>query len=172
MKNTSLHIFMAGSLQFSRGFGSRKLKLITDQYPQIMKHNWSTQQMQDNIMKIKGFDTITATQFATNFNNFVKYFNSINKVFDISYILEQKKDDKYNKIWKNKKIVFTGFRDKKLQKLIENNGGVVTTSVSGNTNLVIYVENKDKQKSAKLTEAIKKGIVIIDKDKFIKKYKY
>ena len=68
----------------------------------------------------------------------------------------------------NQKVSLTGFRDQDINDFIEDNGGRVTTSVSKNTTLVVYVETN--KKSSKLKKAEDLGINMIVKDDFVKKY--
>jgi DNA ligase (NAD+) len=70
-------------------------------------------------------------------------------------------------IFENQIIVFTGFRDKNLETLIIEGGGKVSTSVSGNTTLLIYADTT----GSKYNEAIKRGITTMSKDDFIKSLK-
>ena len=66
-------------------------------------------------------------------------------------------------------VVFSGFRDKKLEEYIVKNGGKVSTSVSKNTTLVVVlnINNKFTGKSVKAEEL---GVEIISKDEFINRY--
>ena len=88
LENTDLATLMAASHAFGRGFGRRKLKEITNAYPDIMTQTWNTKTMIGKIEELKGFSSTTATQFAENFNKFTKLFNDINKIVDISYLKE------------------------------------------------------------------------------------
>ena len=57
-----------------------------------------------------------------------------------------------NERWKNKKIVFSGFRDENLTKEIEQSGGVVVNSVSKQTDVVFvkdFTVESSKTKTAK-----------------------
>ena len=60
----------------------------------------------------------------------------------------------------------TGFRDANMEKFIEDKGGIIKSSVSKNTNLVIYVGTD----SSKYIKAVELNINLITKDDFIKKY--
>ena len=101
--------------------------------------------------------------------NFKKFYESISEVVDISHL--KKKVD--NKVKSDKfvgqKMVFTGFRDKKLEEYIESNGGSVTTTVTSNTTLLVHSDTSDL-KSSKIKKAIELKIPIIKKSSFITKY--
>lgn len=65
-------------------------------------------------------------------------------------------------------IVFTGFRDKKWEAIIESNGGKVSTSVSGKTTLVVCKDVSDD--SGKIKEAKAKGITVMSREDFQQHY--
>lgn len=188
-----LYTLMAASLKFGRGLGVRKLRVIVNAYPDIMETKVSKEDMWDNVNDLEGFSDITATQFVDNFAEFKDFYKQLSKCVDISH-LEIKKNKKNSKVDKKKsksktknkpktkvdfseqKIVFTGFRDDNLEEFILDNGGSVSGSVSGNTDIVIYVhKGDDSSKPSKLVKAEKlfneKGKpLVIAKDDFIKKY--
>ena len=65
---------------------------------------------------------------------------------------------------KDKTFIFSGFRNKDYEKIIEENGGKVTTSISKNTN---YLVVKDKEENtAKIIKARELGVIILDIDGF------
>jgi NAD-dependent DNA ligase len=65
----------------------------------------------------------------------------------------------------NKVIVFSGFRDKKLENEIVSRGGRVTTSVSKNTSFVIIKDYSEKD-SGKITTAKKLRVPILTLEEF------
>ena len=168
--DTNLETLMAASHLFGRGFGERKIREIINKYPNIMKEKWNKKTMTENVSGIKGFSFTTATQFANNFSKFIKLFNEINDIIDISYLEDIKSesdeslsdelssdDDKYkNQDLKDLSFICTGFRDKALEKQITDRGGHISTSVSGKTTAVIKAD--DAGPSGKTNEAEKKGI--------------
>ena len=64
-------------------------------------------------------------------------------------------------------IGYTGFRDAKLERLIEELGGSVTSSVSRNTGLIVAKDIHEK--SGKMTKAKELGITILSREEFEKK---
>jgi NAD-dependent DNA ligase len=163
--NTNLETLMAASRLFERGLGEKKFKLIIDKYPNIMKNKWTKKEFIENIVSIDGYDIKTASKIVNNFESFKKFFNELNTIFDLNYLLNKKEEIILGNKFANQIIVFTGFRDKELEKQIVDGGGKVSTSVSGNTTLVVYVDTS----SSKYHEAIKRGIKTMTKDDFIKK---
>jgi len=166
LADTNLATLMTASRCFERGMGEKKFQLIFDKYPDFIKNNWKEDEFIEKITDVEGFDIKTATKIATNFDTFKKYFNKLNELYDLNYLLQKKDVIKGNK-FENQIIVFTGFRDKDLEKQIVDGGGKVSTSVSGNTTLVVYVDTN----SSKYQEAIKRNIKTMSKDDFIKQYK-
>jgi len=151
--------------------GERKLKEITKKYPNIMTDKFTNDDLTDKILKIDGFADILAKKFVENFSDFKKFYEEINKIHDISHLVKIVKEVKQNKknILDNEKIVFTGFRSDDIKEFIENNGGKVSTSVSGNTTILIHADDADTT-SSKFKTAKEKGTTIMSKSEFIKKY--
>lgn len=175
-KTTSLEILMAASNEFGRGLGVRRLKLITKIYPNILTVNWSKEYMKEKIIELDGFDELTASQFVDSLPNFKKFFNKLKKIdiIDISHIEKQAKQP-VKKVTSNKKlplegekIVFTGFRSKELEDFIVNNGGSVSSSVSGNTTILVHSEGDS---SAKYNKALELKITMLTEKEFRNKYK-
>ena len=70
---------------------------------------------------------------------------------------------------KDKRVVFTGFRDADLKKQIEDAGGKVVSDVSRITNILIAEGDKAKD-SGKAIRAAEFGVKILSKTSFVKKY--
>jgi DNA ligase (NAD+) len=166
LQNTSLAKFMSASNCFGMGLGSRKLKIIVDEYPDIL--TMVTDDLLAKLVELDGFDTKTANKFNDNLDKFKTFYNNVNEVYSIEHIVKNKKKKKVKKgKFTNKKIVFTGFRDETLEALIEKEGGNISSTVSSNT--YILVHNGDtslsKYEKAKLLK-----ITIMTKAEFKKKY--
>jgi DNA ligase (NAD+) len=174
LQNTDLATLMAASNVFGRGFGFRRMKEILREYPDIMTQKWNKSTMKEKIEQIKGFSTITASQFAEHFSEFKKLYNEINKVHDISHMETQEtrkieKTQQTPKTFENKTIVFTGFRDNDLETKIVDRGGRIGSSVSGKTSILVTADTVDG-KSSKVLEAEKLNIPIMTKSTFVDKY--
>lgn len=72
-KKTNLPTLMASSNIFGRGMGVRKITLITKAYPNIMTEKWTKKELLNKVLVLHGFDDITATQFASNFDKFKQF---------------------------------------------------------------------------------------------------
>jgi len=169
INSSTLYRLMAASGQFGRGFGVKRLKLITDAYPNIIKKKWDKYKIKNKVVELEGFDILTAKQFANNFNKFLDFFNHMKNYINLDHLLNSK-STKSSNIFENQKIVFTGFRDKNLEEYVENNGGKISGNVSKNTTLVVYVQPEGKPVSSKLKKAKLLNIDLMTKDNFIKKY--
>lgn len=158
---------MAASNIFGRGFGERKIKKILESYPNIVTEystkthdNWA-----NKLMALEGFDTITVGQFLEELPEFQKFYKQIGKLVQIK---PYKKQVKKAGIFQGEVVVMTGFRNPSWGIMIEEQGGRLAGSVSGNTTLLIY--NDGEESSAKYRKAKSLGIKTIAKSQFAKKY--
>lgn len=176
--NRNLCDLMAASQIFGRGIGSKKFKLITDAYPNILDIVNKNGNIKEIINNINGFDDKTTTKIVDNFKLFIKWLGELIKLkpYVLSKVEEDKKgkeDDKkekgktgvYNK-YANKTIVFTGFRDKEVEDLLDKIGSKITTSISKNTDILIAADTTEK--SSKIVKANELNVKIISKDEFYK----
>jgi DNA ligase (NAD+) len=154
---THLKLMNASNI-FGHGLGSRKLKLILDKYPDIIDAYKKKKLVPENIKSIDGFSDILTKQFLDNIKAYIDLYKDLNipiKAKTQSKIGNKKLHSFFNK----KKVVFTGVRSKKLEKLIEEVDGKVSSSISKNTDIVITKNLSDT--SSKLEKAKKLNINII-----------
>lgn len=167
LDNLNILTLMVASNVFGRGFGERKIKKILDIYPNIItQYTKQTHNLWENrLVSLEGFDTITVNHFLDALPDFQEFYKKINKIVSIKpYIKKNKKTGRFKDIT----IVFTGFRNKDWEKIIEEEGGKISGSVSRNTSLLIY--NDGEESSSKYQTAKKLGIKTIAKSEFAKKY--
>ena len=138
-----LGLLMTASLEFNSGFGIKRFKKIIDKYPNLMEEPISIEQ----ITKIEGFQTKTASQFIDNLNKFKEFLIP----FKLNYFTKIEKGSKNkNPIFYQKNIVLTGFRDPKFISIIEDNGGIIQNDVNIKTDLLIVKDiTKDSSKIRK-----------------------
>lgn len=165
IKDVDVTKVMTASNLFGHGLGSKKLALILKSDPNILKVKLSKNKFIEKIKEIDGFDVKTASQFVENIEKFNKFLEK-NKKIKIKVVT---KETKSNGKFKNLKFVFTGFRDKELEKIIEKEGGTLSSAVSGNTDFVVTID-KDSD-SSKVTKAKSLGIKILTKLELINKFK-
>lgn len=149
---------MVASNCFGHGLAEKKLKKIIDVYPDILTKTRTV----DELKGIDGFSDTLSVKFLDNLPEFKKWIE-INK-FTIKNPIEKKNKKKH---LKGSKIVFSGFRDKDLEKEIESLGGEISSSVSKHTTTVIIKDINST--SSKIIEAKKLNINIINVIDF-KKY--
>jgi NAD-dependent DNA ligase len=157
---------MTASNTFGRGFGERKIKLITDIYPNLIKETPTVTQL----INIDGINTITAVNFIECIQKF-KEFLEENKL-KCNLIKEKKETSslKSNKSQnlENIAVLFTGFRDKDMKDDIIARGGIVKDSLNKTINILI-IDNKDLE-NKKTEKARELKIDVLTKEDFITKY--
>jgi NAD-dependent DNA ligase len=164
LENVQLSKIMAGSNKIGHGIGEERIKQVLSVYPNLLNDykKWDDKQFIDKLKELNGWETKTSTLFVSNFNEFIKFFNSIKKYIKLETIKKIK--GKFT----NMIIVFTGFRDKDLQSQIESQGGKINGTISKNTNyLVVKEQSIIDQPTEKIKKALELGINIITKDKLI-----
>jgi NAD-dependent DNA ligase len=164
-----LLIGASGVLGF--GIGVKKINALFDSYPEILEdyNNIDKEIIIKNIVNVEGFSDKTANKIYENLENANKFLKDVNPY--ICWKIESIKEKEQNiekSLLSDKKICFSGFRDKDLEKQITERDGKVTTSVSKNTYILIVKDIEDN--SSKIKDAKKNNVEIIEKDKFIKKF--
>ena len=172
IETCKLYELMAASLKFPKGLGRRKLKLITDVYPDILSFKYTAQKLYDIIIEIKGFGDISAKDFANYFNDFIEFYNELSDIVDLSHLEEVETDDSSEDEDKHElsggTVVFTGFRDKVLEEKIIKLGAKVTTTISKNTDILVCADKNED--STKMKKANELNIEILEKNEFIEMY--
>ena len=167
LQNVSCEKLMTASNIFGKGFGERKIKAIIKTNPDILKLK-SVKKLNPT----EGVAEKTEKQFLQNLPKFYAFIKEINFKCNKVDKVEKQSISKVPSIQKelnNKKIIFTGFRNKDLEKVITDLGGSITTSVSKNTDILVAKDLSDN--SSKIAKAKELGITIYSKDEFMKKYK-
>ena len=173
VKELDCLVLMDASNMLGRGFSYKKIKMITDVYPSILIDNAENREKSlkisiEDLMKVEGIAKISAKLFIENLPRFYEFYDSLGvKCKGI----EEKVDKSVEKVEKtenanikDKKFIFTGFRNKDYEKIIVENGGKVVTSISKSTHYLI-VKNKT-EKSGKIDKATELGVKILDIPEF------
>lgn len=166
IQDIKLEKLMSASNKLGPGMGVRRIKLILDKYPNLLTDykKWPKEEFIEKIKEIEGFDTITSTQFVENFKSFINFYKKVNKKVKI-----KKAEKKNSSKLENIKFVFTGFRNKDLQNIIESNGGKLSSSISGSITYLVVKDDESKNNgSSKLEKAKKLKIKIITLDELKK----
>ena len=169
LDNVSLSKIMTGSNKIGHGIGEERIKQVLSVYPNLLidYKKWETKEFIDKLKELNGWEIKTSSLFVSNFEEFVKFYNSIKKYIKLEPI------KKINKgVFTDMIIVLTGFRDNELQTEIENQGGKIGGTISKNTNyLVVKDQSMIDDPTEKIKKAIGLNIKIITKDKLIKMLK-
>ena len=160
---TLLDLMVASNL-FGHGIGRKKLKKILDVYPNILEDDIY------NITDIDGFDIKTSDNFKIGLRKFINFFKTLTKKMQKKLINSTKIiENTESNIFKDIKIVFSGFRNKEWEEIIIKNGGYIQDTISKNTTLLV-LSNMDNMNTSKTKKAIELNIPIIDKNLFYIKY--
>ena len=167
IKDIDCLVLMDASNMLGRGFSYKKIKMITDIYPQILindvkNRNIALKITVDDLKKVDGIAVISAKTFIENLPKFYEFYDSLG--IKCKSLKTELKEVVLNTNFKDKSFVFSGFRNKELEKIVVDNGGKVNTTISKNTNYLI-VKNKEEI-STKIDKAKALGVTILDIEEF------
>ena len=165
IKNSDCDILLDASNILGRGFALKKIKLVSDKYP-LNKKAEILKLTVDDLLNIDGIGNVNAKQFVENIKKFYEFLDIIGYKCNKENKKEDIKDENKVEILKDKKIIFTGFRNKDWEKLITNSGGKVVTAISKTVDYLV-VKNKTN-KSSKIDKANELSIKILDMGEFEK----
>tara|TARA_B110000259_G_scaffold165323_1_gene192092 strand:- start:1056 stop:3065 length:2010 start_codon:yes stop_codon:yes gene_type:complete len=163
MENLDCVKLMVASNKLGRGFAEKKLRLIVNTYPDIVNEN--KKPIIEDLIKINGIEKKTAEKFVNNFDKYLEFVKNNN----IKCIYEKPQSKINNQILSNNKIVLTGFRDNDLENKIEDNGGIIQSSINKETSILV-VKNLETTGS-KIDKAKELNIKIIVLDDFKNEFK-
>jgi NAD-dependent DNA ligase len=165
LKNVKLSKLLGASGILGYGIGERRIEALFLNIPNFLEiiDNKSKKEMYDLIINVEGFSDITTEKIIKN----LKYVNIF--LEKLKPYTTFKKEIRISSDMKGNKFVVSGFRDKKLEEDINQRGGKLTTSVSGNTTGIIVV-SKGGKLTGKVEKASQLGIPIYTKEEFKKKY--
>lgn len=170
VKELDCLVLMDASNMLGRGFSYKKIKMITDVYPSILIDNAENREKSlkisvEDLMKVDGIAEISAKLFIENLPRFYEFYDSLGvKCKGIEEKVNISVEKVENANIKDKKFIFSGFRNKDYEKIIVENGGKIVTSISKSTNYLI-VKNKT-EKSGKIDKATELGVKILDIPEF------
>lgn len=160
--NVPLEKIMDASGIFT-GIGVKSFQKVIDAFPNLLEMaNLETSKIAEQIRIIKGFKS-KADKIALGLKEFIKWLQQ-NPMITIQPVINKNKGK-----LDNINVVFTGFRDKELEKFIISNGGHVMNNVSKNTTVVV-TKDYSELNTNKFTKAKELGIPILSKEDFIKRY--
>ena len=165
LTNVPLAKLMAASNKIGPGLGEERMKQVLSVYPNLITDykKWSKKEFINKLIEINSWEEKTSTLLVNNFDDFIKFYNSIQKYLTLEQIKVKKV---VSGEFSGKIIVMTGFRDKSLQDKIESQGGKIGSSISKNTNILIVKDQSViDDPTDKVNKAVDLGIKIITKEK-------
>ena len=162
LKNITKDVLL-GSSGIFEGIGKRKLKVLFDNFSDILDIKISDKEMLEKIISIEGFSDKTAEKIIINLNRAKKFLEEVKP-----YVVYESIKEEYTEKLKDITVLFSGFRNEELENQIILNGGKMLTSVSKNLKILIV---KDKEgSSSKIEKARKLNIEILFEEEFIETY--
>lgn len=161
-KPIPLEVIMTASGVFGNGYGIKKFKILVSSIPSLLKKIQQNTLTKEEVLKVEGYSDKTTNVLLKGLPKF-RLFLEKHPYLKIEHKSSKNTSSISKKSkFQNKTFVFTGFRDKELEKEIQSNGGKVTTSITKNVNYVIVKNLEDKNGiSFKLNKARELGIKII-----------
>jgi len=182
VRETALCVdLMVATNIFGRGLGSRKLGPVVKMYPDILTQRRIPTVLE--VTKIEGIAEKTAKLFVDNLSAFFKLMDDMEIPCRAEKPKKTAAKDKAaetpvpptpaaqrpaKKSLSGMTIVFTGFRNKEWEEMLESAGGKVSSAVSKNTNLVVAVNPNDN--TGKILKANDLGVPVMSKDQFEREY--
>jgi len=164
IRNVPCYKLLAASSIFGKGFGEKKIKLIVDEFPFLISDKKKTLSLTvEQITNIKGMAVISAQQFVNNIEKFLLFYEDLG----INCVIEKTQDKIKSNFFTDKKIVFSGFRNKDWENQLEVIGANFSSVVSKNTNYLVVKNLNDS--SNKIKKARELGIEILTYDEFAEK---
>ena len=182
LKEASLITLMASSNIFGRGISEKKIEPIMEMYPNILIEVASDITVDDlnkkieMVKKVKGIAEKTAELFVSKIALFIGFLKECGLEYKLSGDVkghgdgdgnghgDGKVEVDVNHPLYGKTVVFTGFRDDNLEKMIKKIGGKIGSSVSKNTFVVVTKDKDDK--TGKVLQAEKVGVTVMEPNEF------
>ena len=142
---------------FGRGVGQRKMKKLYDAFSGDITRLSNS----NAISAVEGFDIKTANKIVAGYATFMEFVEDCGSALSFAKYEAPKQGG-----LTGQSFLFTGFRDKGLEKVIEAKGGKVASSVS--SKLTYLVAANPNETSGKLTKAREIGTTIITREQLAK----
>ncbi len=162
VKGTDCLSLMDASNMLGRGFSAKKIRLITDIYPFILKHDKKSRKdalalTVADLVKVDGIAEVSASLFLDNLPKFYDFYDNLGIKCQVADEITQVAVESSN--IKGKSFVFSGYRNKDTETYIERSGGFIKTSVSKNTDYLVVADKNEI--SGKISKAQELGVKII-----------
>jgi NAD-dependent DNA ligase len=169
IREVTLPTLMAASNMLGRGFSTKKISLILDEYPDILTSCESLNVKKQNLAQVKGMAAKTSDNFVDNIPKFLGFLQETGLQGKLNIpVASSVNEVAADHVLYKKTIVMSGTRDKALETALANLGAIIGSAVSSKTFAMITPDiNSD---SSKLVQARKLSIPIITPDEFRQKY--
>lgn len=148
LTNVPLSDVMGSYPSFGRGIGKRKMKKLIEAVGEDFQQ-WNV----NMIARVDGFDVKTAELVMKGVEDFTHFYNESKQ-----YITYKGINEKQEGKLTGHKIVMTGFRDKELEKKVEELGGENQSTVSAKTTIVVASDpSSGSGKASKARELTNSG---------------
>lgn len=154
-----IHKAMYGSSCFNRLLGLKRIEQIVIAYPNCLEMDKN--ELLSGIIQLEGFKDATAKAFVDGIPKFKKFLAKLKDISEIEYPAPAEERDG---VLSDQVIVFTGFRDGNLSKIIRENGGVEGSGVSKKTTILVVADKNTT--STKAEKARSLGVKIMSKGEF------
>lgn len=170
IKEASIATLMAASNMFGRGFSTKKIGLILDEYPDILISSESIDDKKRRLAEVKGMASKTAENFVDNIPKFIGFLQEtgLEGKLEVTAAASSAPTAKPEHILYKKSIVMSGTRDKELEAILDKIGALLGSAVSSNTYIVVTPDVNST--SSKLVQARKLSIPIMTPAEFREKY--
>jgi len=150
---------MHASMSFNTGMGEKRFNLVIDKYGE----NFDVVEF-DDLVELDGFSEIISNFYMKGLVKFKKFLKENNY---LNFYIEDLEDlEDLGENTDSKFAVFSGFRDKELEKILRDKGIQVVDNLNKNVDFLIV---KDKENETLKTKKAKRlGIKIVEVDYFIK----
>lgn len=163
LTNISLPKLMDASGMFGRSMGEKRLAPLVKANPSIMSKEYSKSDLIRIAKSTPGFNQL-AVQFADGFPKFKRFYEKLGVKAVVDKTVKKTGSSLNGQV-----VVFTGFRNADLEKVIEKNGGELGSGVNSKTTILLV---KDKSSgSSKVEKARKLGLKIMTAAEFTAKFK-
>jgi len=165
LRDLLLPTVLGASGVFGFGLGRKKITTLLDEFPDILDvhKTLTSQQLLQRVLQIEGFSVKSAQKIVDNVDWADKFIRAM------KHFATFKEKVIAGANMKGMKVVFTGFRDKKLEEDVVARGGKITTSVSRNTSVLVVTTRAGKP-SGKMKKALELGVEVLEKQEFNEKY--
>lgn len=166
-QNVPLYLLLGASGIFGMGMGIKKIELLFNTFPDILEEykKMKKDDLYQTINGIHGFSDKTTVKIIKNLPWAAKFVEKLSPFIQLKRV-----ETKVSNEFMNKKIVFSGFRDAKLEEEIKKRGGKVTTTVSKNTSMLVAL-NKEEG-SSKIEKAKELNIPIYEIPEFRRNFDF